>query len=81
MVYKAHPPTTITVVSGVRTGSFTPAQAVTVTKALAAIAPALGDLGVGGLFYSSLPTGAIFYLVWPNGNIPQLAAREFRISS
>ena len=77
--YKAHPSITVAAVTGVINGSFTPAQAVTVTKALAKIAPVLGDLGVGGLFYSFLDFGAEFYLGMPNGNVSYLNASEFVI--
>lgn len=73
-VYKTHPPTPITIVAGARNGTITAAQIVTVTNALAKIAVALGDLGVGGIFTASGPTGALLILALPNGNIAQLVA-------
>lgn len=76
VVYKAHPQSTVAVISGFRNSTYTAAQAVTVTKALAKIAPALGDLGVGGLFFGLL-VEANFILALPNGNLSQLVDCEF----
>ena len=72
VVYKARPAMPIAVLVGEGNGAvLTPTQLANITAALAAVAPAVAELGAGGLLSSEVNSTFVTYVL-PNGNLTDL---------